>query len=168
MWLVRVVIERVFFAILQEFTELGDRPPAVCCECSNQRLHRTQGRHQNCLAIRERLFAKPWLGVVSAVSDGGAPLRGRRHQGRPASAFLYSQILAGFQVFSPFNAVIDRHFRLPNLGKRIRILSSPLLRRAHPFPQPNPVQLDRTKVLTFKVQFLWLLMVCQSDQLNFQ
>ena len=81
MCLVRLVTERVFFAIAQEFTELGDRQPAVCCECSNQRLHRTQGRHQNCLAIRERLFTKPWLGVVSAVSNGGVGLGGTRRQG---------------------------------------------------------------------------------------
>lgn len=117
MCLVRLVIECVFFAVLQEFTELGDRQPAVCCECSNQRLHRTQGRHQICLAIRERLFTNPWLGVVSAVSNGGVGLRGRRRQGRPATALLDPNILAGFQVFSSFNAVIDRHFRLANLGK---------------------------------------------------
>ena len=117
MCLVRLVLGRVFFAILQEFTALGERQPAVCCECSNQRLHRTQGRHQNCLAIRERLFTKPWLGVVSAVSNGGVGLRGRRRQGRPDSALLDSHILAGFQVFSSFNAVIDQHFRFSNLGK---------------------------------------------------
>ena len=115
--LVRLVTERVFFAILQEFTELGDHQPAVCCECSNQRLHRTQGRHQNCLAIRERLFTKPWLGVVSAVSNGGVGLGGKRRQGPPATALLNTHILAGFQVFSSFNAVIDRHFRLADLGK---------------------------------------------------